>query len=96
MNPFKQRKFLVVCLLLFAFAFLASAQDATIVGTITDPSGAPVLFTLEPRHPLGSTQKPPKSAKTPQNEREIHKTRDRQALFGFKPAKWSRWHRCCL
>ena len=42
MNPFKQRKFLVVCLLLFAFAFLASAQDATIVGTITDPSGAPV------------------------------------------------------
>ncbi|MGA2599352.1 MAG: carboxypeptidase regulatory-like domain-containing protein [Bryobacteraceae bacterium] len=42
MNPFKLRTVLVVCLLLFAFSFLALAQEATIVGTITDPSGAPV------------------------------------------------------
>ena len=36
------RKFLIICLFLFSFAFLASAQEATIVGTVTDPSGAPV------------------------------------------------------
>ena len=31
-----------ICGLFLAFAFVASAQEATIVGTITDPSGAPV------------------------------------------------------
>jgi len=36
------RRFLVLCLFLTVFAFLASAQEATVVGTITDPSGAPV------------------------------------------------------
>src|SRR5947209_1640123 len=35
-------RFLATGFLLLCFAFLASAQEATIVGTVTDPSGAPV------------------------------------------------------
>ena len=35
-------RFSVFCLLVLAFAVVASAQEATIVGTITDPSGAAV------------------------------------------------------
>jgi hypothetical protein len=38
----KMSRFLILCLLVFAFAMVASAQQATIVGTITDPSGAAV------------------------------------------------------
>ena len=33
---------LAFCLLLFTSVFVASAQEATIVGTVTDPSGATV------------------------------------------------------
>ena len=32
----------VAGLLLLCCAFIASAQEATIVGTVTDPSGAPI------------------------------------------------------
>src|SRR3974390_1536276 len=35
-------RFTLLCFLLLAFALLASAQEATVVGTVTDPSGAPV------------------------------------------------------
>ena len=42
MKPFRFRTYLTVGLSLTAFAFLAHAQEATIVGTVTDPSGAPV------------------------------------------------------
>jgi Carboxypeptidase regulatory-like domain len=38
----KMSRFLILCLLVLAFAMVASAQQATIVGTITDPSGAAV------------------------------------------------------
>jgi len=37
-----QSRFVILCLMLFAFATIASAQQATIVGTVTDPSGAAV------------------------------------------------------
>ena len=36
------RYFLLLCLLLVAFPFLAAAQEAAIVGTVTDPSGGVV------------------------------------------------------
>lgn len=42
MKNFSLRRLLVLELFLIAFPFLASAQEATIVGTITDPSGATV------------------------------------------------------
>ena len=42
MTSTRLRRFLVFCLFLTVFAVLASAQEATVVGTITDPSGAPV------------------------------------------------------
>ena len=42
MNRSRLHRFLFLGAFLIAFAFVASAQDATIVGTITDPSGAPV------------------------------------------------------
>lgn len=42
MKQLKQSRFLVFCLLILAFATVASAQEATIVGTVTDPSGAAV------------------------------------------------------
>jgi hypothetical protein len=42
MSKVSLRVVLLVCVLLGAFAFQASAQDATIVGTVTDPSGAVV------------------------------------------------------
>ncbi len=42
MNQSRLRMSLLSCLFLIAFASLAFAQEATIVGTITDPSGAPV------------------------------------------------------
>jgi len=35
-------RFLILCLVVLAFATVASAQEAAIVGTITDPSGAAV------------------------------------------------------
>jgi hypothetical protein len=35
-------RFLILCLLVLAFAMVASAQEAAIVGTVTDPSGAAV------------------------------------------------------
>ena len=42
MNPSRLRVSWVHCLLLLTFASVALAQQATIVGTVTDPSGAPV------------------------------------------------------
>src|SRR5450432_2634830 len=42
MNASRLRMSLLFSLLLIAFAFAAFAQEATIVGTVTDPSGAPV------------------------------------------------------
>src|SRR5947209_2397834 len=42
MNLSRLSNVLLIFLFLTAFAFLASAQEATIVGTITDPSGAAV------------------------------------------------------
>ncbi len=36
------RWLVVLCVLLFAASFQAFAQEATIVGTVTDPSGAAV------------------------------------------------------
>jgi hypothetical protein len=42
MNASRLRMSLLFSLFLIAFAFAAFAQEATIVGTVTDPSGAPV------------------------------------------------------
>ncbi|MGD0617527.1 MAG: carboxypeptidase regulatory-like domain-containing protein [Bryobacteraceae bacterium] len=42
MKHLKLSRFLIVCLLAFAFAMVAVAQEAAIVGTVTDPSGAAV------------------------------------------------------
>ena len=42
MKQLKLSRFLIVCLLAFAFAMVAAAQEATIVGTVTDQSGAAV------------------------------------------------------
>jgi len=42
MNFLRPRVSWVLCLLLVTFASVALAQQATIVGTVTDPSGAPV------------------------------------------------------
>ncbi|MCU1261544.1 MAG: hypothetical protein JWO80_4429, partial [Bryobacterales bacterium] len=42
MNWSRLSKLLVICLSLFAFALPGLAQDATVLGTVTDPSGAAV------------------------------------------------------
>ena len=42
MKHLKMSRFLIFCLLVLAFAMVASAQEATIVGTVTDQSGAAV------------------------------------------------------
>ena len=42
MKHWKMSRLLILCLLVLAFAMVASAQEAAIVGTITDPSGAAV------------------------------------------------------
>lgn len=42
MNRARLRQLLVLCLFTAAFAVVVAAQEATIVGTVTDPSGAPV------------------------------------------------------
>src|SRR5215475_9315014 len=39
---FRLKYFLILVALLLALPFVASAQEATIVGTVTDPSGAAV------------------------------------------------------
>jgi hypothetical protein len=38
----RSRQLLLLCLLTLAFAFHAAAQEATIVGTVTDPSGSAI------------------------------------------------------
>ncbi|HUJ72852.1 MAG TPA: TonB-dependent receptor, partial [Verrucomicrobiae bacterium] len=42
MSQSKFIRFLVFCVLVLVFACVASAQEATIVGTVTDPSGAAI------------------------------------------------------
>jgi hypothetical protein len=53
-NYVRSRHVLLCCIFLLAFAFQASAQQATIVGTVTDPTGA-VIARVSIRATLTST-----------------------------------------